>query len=424
MDFYEYAQAFRQVEDDFEASVESFGIPFEKTESCPRERRTLCARKSSCNCENSQASLWLNWISPACLACRTGEATSTFFVDLRCSRNCYFCFNPNQDYYEYFLSHKRDIVAELENAASHGAKFDCLAVTGGEPLLHKDMVLRFIARARELYPESHIRLYTSGDFLDACTAQALGDAGLTEIRFSVKLDEDGHVPEEPFSLMHMCQRLIPHVMIEMPVIPGTLESMKKILLKANSLGISGINLLEFCFPLHNGAEFAKRGFKLRKHPYDHLYNYWYGGGLPVSGSEQDALALLEFAHERNLSLGVHYCSSDNKNTGQIHQQNKCFTTEGSTLQAHYPWLSQSPDSQFLVCAKAFGKDVAQLAPWLDANKVACEYQKDIPCIAFPAGKAKLAAEEFPNASIVISSNVFEQDESDTLKLREVSVEAL
>ena len=116
MDVREYAQAFDQVERDYEEAVAAFGVPFEAGESCPRSERSRVAGACGACCENGGGSLRRGWISPACMACRTGERTATFFVDLRCTRKCYFCFNPNQDHYEYFLSHKRDIVAELEQA--------------------------------------------------------------------------------------------------------------------------------------------------------------------------------------------------------------------------------------------------------------------------------------------------------------------
>ena len=85
MDIREYAQAFDQVEHDYEDAVAAFGIPFEVAESCPRERRSQTAAMCGCHCENGGGSLWRGWISPACLACRTGERTATFFVDLRCT---------------------------------------------------------------------------------------------------------------------------------------------------------------------------------------------------------------------------------------------------------------------------------------------------------------------------------------------------
>ena len=96
---------------------------------------------------------------------------------------------------------------------------------------------------------------------------------------------------------------IPAVVVEVPVIPGSLGQMKDLLVRSDALGISGVNLLEFCFPLHNAAEFAKRGFQLRKHPFKYLYNYWYGGGVPVAGSEAEALELLAFAEREGLRLG-------------------------------------------------------------------------------------------------------------------------
>ena len=43
MDIREYAQAFDQVEHDYEDAVAAFGIPFEVAESCPRKRRSQTA---------------------------------------------------------------------------------------------------------------------------------------------------------------------------------------------------------------------------------------------------------------------------------------------------------------------------------------------------------------------------------------------
>lgn len=46
---------------------------------------------------------------------------------------------------------------------------------------------------------------------------------------------------------------------------------------------------------------------------------------------------MRFAAERGLKLGVHYCSLDNKNTGQIYQQNKGFLLDKAFAAAH-GWL--------------------------------------------------------------------------------------
>ena len=423
MDIREYAQAFDQVEHDYEDAVAAFGIPFEVTESCPRKRRLQTAAMCGCHCENGGGSLWRGWISPACLACRTGERTATFFVDLRCTRHCYFCFNPNQDHYEYFLSHRRDIVGELEQAAAVGAQFDCLAITGGEPLLHKESVVAFVRRAKELYSDVHIRLYTCGDLLDDPCLDALADAGLDEVRFSIK-PEDVARPDAPvFGRIEAAVSSLPDVMVEMPVIPGTLSEMQELLVRLDDMGVRGVNLLEFCFPLCNAEAFRDRGFELRKHPFNYLYDYWYGGGVPVAGSEAEALALMEYAVRESLLLGVHYCSSDNKNTGQVYQQNKVFTCDDGVW-AYYPWLEADEGDRLLKCAKAFGDDAAHVRDWACAVGVPCSFDEGVPSAAIPLGSVAALREMCPGVALAESVNVFERRETGELYLREVGVRAV
>lgn len=419
MDIREYAQAFDQVERDYEEAVAAFGVPFEAGESCPRSERVRVAGACGACCENGGGSLRRGWISPACMACRTGERTATFFVDLRCTRKCYFCFNPNQDHYEYFLSHKRDIVAELEQAHAAGARFDCLAVTGGEPLLHKDEVVAFVARAKELFPGVHVRLYTCGDLLDDECLAALAQAGLDELRFSIKPDDVARIDAPVFERMAAAVAAVPDVMVEMPVIPGTLPEMKAMLSRIDGIGVRGINLLEFCFPLCNADEFRKRGFELRKHPFNYLYDYWYGGGVPVAGSEAEALALLEHAEREGLRLGVHYCSSDNKNTGQVFQQNKVFTCD-DVVRGAYPWLTADAGDRFLKCAKAFGADAVRVRDWAQRAGVPCDFDGKVPAAAIPLAQVDAARSACPNERFVESVNVFEQREG-ALYLREVGV---
>ena len=421
MDLREYAQAFDEVEREFEQSVATFGVPFEAGESSPRAARARTARACGVRCENGDASLWRGWISPACLACRTGERTATFFVDLRCTRQCYFCFNPNQDHYEYFRTHARNIVAELEQAHASGASFDCLAITGGEPMLHAAEVVAFLRRAQELYPGVHTRLYTSGDLLDAAGLRALAEAGLTEIRFSTKPSDAGGGAERVYELMAQAVAAIPDVMIEVPVIPGTLDEMKELLVRADAIGVRGVNLLEFCFPLHNAEEFRARGFTLRKRPFAYLYNYWYGGGIPVAGSEWDALALVEFVAREGLRLGVHYCSSDNKNTGQIFQQNKAFFADGA-LRAAYPWLRQDEGSRFLMCAKAFGDDVELVRAWAEGAGVPHRVDADVPSIALPLDAVTALRQACPAVELGRSVNVAEQGEDGAVRVREVALD--
>jgi pyruvate formate-lyase activating enzyme-like uncharacterized protein len=141
-------------------------------------------------------------------------------------------------------------------------------------------------------------------------------------------------------------------MVEMPVLPDGLAAMRKLLDALETLGIQGINLLELCYPLRNAAAFRSRGYMVKNPPYRVLYDYWYGGGLPVAGSEETCLALLEYALDRQMRLGIHYCSGDNKHTGQIYQQN----TAGPISAMHY----LSGRDYFLKSAKVFGDDAPRV----------------------------------------------------------------
>jgi pyruvate formate-lyase activating enzyme-like uncharacterized protein len=268
---------------------------------------------------NSGKSLYYGRLSPACIDCRTGERSKTVFHTLACNRDCYFCANKNQEEYDYFSKNINDAEKELAQS-DFGSGFTSIALTGGEPLLHPEKALSFYKLASKNYPEAHKRLYTNGDFLTDALAAQLAEAGLKEIRISIKVNGKGY-PAGTLKKLVIAKRHIPYVMVEMPVIPGTQEIMKGLFLKLEERSIDGINLLEFLYPWINEGDYRAKGYKIKKKPYRVLYSYNYAGGLPIAGSEEICLDLLEFAAEKKLKLNVHYCSLENKLTAQIYHQN-------------------------------------------------------------------------------------------------------
>ncbi|WP_139651613.1 radical SAM protein [Raoultibacter phocaeensis] len=423
MDLKTYQAAFTEVAAEYERTVSSFGLAFEREESQPRGKRF---EDPTWACENCGKSLigGNGWISPGCIACRTGEKTVTFFISLACPKNCYFCFNPNQEDYERYCRTDRDALGELEGAHAAGARFDCIALTGGEPMLHFEKTQAFFARAHELFPDAHLRLYTSGYDLDAAAMDALKGSGLREIRFSVKLEDNEHERRMVEERIRIAVDHIEDVMVEMPVIPGALDEMKDLLVKLARWGAKGINLLEFCFPLNNADAFAARGFDLRRQPFDVLYNYWYAGGIPVAGSEAEALELLRFARERDLDLGVHYCSSDNKNTGQLFQQNRML---GRLQHATGRYLEYRFDEEdyLIKCAKAFGPSVGAVQRALGDLLADDEMRTSLEggVLSFPDGCVDEIVRCVPNAELGISLNVLEASPED-VSMREVGIEAV
>lgn len=350
-DFAAYAAEYQRIYDDFMENVKAFGLPFapNREDEIAQLRREL--KGSGIISRNDGASLATGEICGACAACRTGVDSYTGLISLMCHRNCFFCFNPNQSEYESYADAKKDWERELERVYAHNPNLRYIALTGGEPLLHKKEAAAFFERARAYWPEVSMRLYTSGDLLDRQTLEAFQKAGLEEIRFSLKLEDTPQALEKVYAAMEMAKAYVPRVMVEMPVLPDGEEAMKAILDRLESMGVFGINLLELCFPFGNAPAFAARGYALRNPPYRTLYNFWYAGGLPVDGSELLALRLLRYVQEKQYKLVAHYCSLENKHFGQIYMQNTGAKTG--------PEYVMSRKDFYIKTVKAFGKDAAR-----------------------------------------------------------------
>lgn len=361
-DFKKYAKMYIDIYDRYIQGVESLGIDFEKHKESKKDELLEKIREKGGNVLNDGASVNINAKSSACSACKIGKGSLTSYISLMCHRNCYYCFNPNQENYSCHLHAKKDWLGELEGVKKAGVNLTHVALTGGEPLLHKEETIKFFNYVKENFNGAHKRLYTSGDLLDEEVLRSLKEAGLDEIRFSLKLEDTEEEMEKVFSNMALSKKYIKDVMVEMPVIPGTLEKMKEILLRLEEIGIYSVNLLEFCLPFVNIDEFKKRGHKVKFPPHKTLYNFWYAGGLPVDGSEELCLSLIYFAIEKGLKLGVHYCSLENKHFGQIYAQNTTNFKYDNTY-------IFSKDDFYLKTAKVFGSKIDEVLDILHEKNI-------------------------------------------------------
>lgn len=407
--FRTYAERYLDIEDQTNQIIENIGLPFNIEKSDVTKEEVI---ESGVVSRNEKKSLYLNWISPACRACKKGERTITSIISLKCHKNCYFCFNPNQENYGTFRVKDMEPVAELNERFLRGERFDHIALTGGEPLLHTKKTVEFFKFIHKESKHTYTRLYTSGDLLTKKILADLKAVHLNEIRFSIKQEETNEQKETLFGIMKLAKEYIPVVVVEMPVIPGTLEEMKKFLHLLDGIGVNGINLLEFCFPMYNVEEFQKRGFELKFPPYETYYNYWYAGGLAVKQSEEECLKLLQYASEQTLKLGVHYCSLENKHTGQLYQQNK-----GKRLSKLY---SFSTTDYFLKSAKVFGEDKEIVASRLQKQGIkSYEVDPNFDSLQFPLSAIKYL--KGTTVDIAICSFVSEIREDGEV-LREVKLE--
>lgn len=301
---------------------------------------------------NGGASLSWGHLSPACIACTGSGGSETFSTTFKCHRDCYFCFNRNLPDYKLFFEEGCPWEETLTRCYNENSTLACIGLTGGEPLLNVDDSIAFLKRAGKLYPSAHKRMYTSGDLLTSDAAKRLADAGLDEIRFSVKDDDSPEMREKVLNAMRLAKNYIASVMVEMPIVPldGAQARMKYLLTEFDAIGIDGINMLEFCFPFCNWPEFARRNLRLKNPPFEVMYDYGYSGGLAVAGSEELILELMLWAIDSGLSLGLHYCSLENKHRSEIRIKNE-------RIASSFPMMRFDEEDFFLKAGKAFGADV-------------------------------------------------------------------
>lgn len=384
-------------------ALEGKGLVFEKYNAnrarCAELRATLAARGASVR--NAGASLSMGYLSPACVECTGNRGSETFSTTFKCHRDCYFCFNHNQPDYEKFFNEGCPWEESVTRAAAENVSLACVGLTGGEPLLDLENTRHFLARAKKLWPSAHKRLYTSGDLLTEESAMMLRDAGLDEIRFSVKDDDTPSQQKRVLDALRLAKRFIPSVMVEMPVIPGAKQHMQQLFRNFEALGIDGINLLEFCFPFCNWEEFSRRGFTLKNPPFEEMYDYGYSGGLAVAGSEELILELMLWAQDEGFTFGMHYCSLENKHRSEMRQKNE--------RAAHvHPCIEFDKDDFFLKTMKVFGSDVETTRAALIA--AGCkDFMEDIDeqSLAFsPRYKEALRATINPDGEHVLPMSCF------------------
>ena len=409
----DYAGKYVHIYQDFMEQMQQIGLEVETEDRTAEVAQKIAdLRKKGAVVRNADKSIYVNRISPSCQACQTGIGSSTFFISLKCHRDCFYCFNPNQEEYDYYREHTRDTLTELDKLRASNQRIQHLALTGGEPLLFKDETFHFFEHARDLFPTSYTRLYTSGDHIDRAALESLQKAGLKEIRFSIRMHDLAKGHRNTYDNIALALKYIPNVMVEMPVLPDTLDEMKEVLVELDRIGIFGINLLEFCFPLNNPEVYREKNYQIKARPFRVLYDYWYAGGLPIAGSELVCLDLIDFALEAGLKLGVHYCSLENKHTGQIYRQNT-----GHKLPKRM-YFSQK--DYFLKTAKVFGDDMSAVQQAFDKSGYR-DYQISDQHNYLEFHVNKVSSLKKMDVDIGISSNVIETRENEQF-LRELKVD--
>lgn len=113
---------------------------------------------------------------------------------------------------------------------------------------------------------------------------------------------------------------------------------------------------------------------------------------------------------------MHYCSLENKFSGQVYQQNR-FLGRGLAQ----PWHAMSERDYFLKSAKVFGSDVEPTAAALRAvGELGFNRDESRHALEFPLEALPVLTRELPDMEVAVCLSIAEQRERETV-LRELAV---
>lgn len=239
--------------------------------------------------------LYTRHLPPGCRGCLAGKGTNAFVTGL-CTRECFFCFNPKPRTDELVVHGIR--LAEPEEAPEVVRRFGLrsVGVSGGEPTMRPERLLRLVRALRTLPFRVRIDLYTNGDCLSDELLSQLRDAGLDALRFNLVAREFDTEPVE------RALRYFDETAVEVPVVPERLGEMQAMVLRLDALGVPFLNIHELFVCRENAVRVAHEGYRSGGEA---------GGALlwePVADADEAALSLLLFALRNTTHLSTYYCS--------------------------------------------------------------------------------------------------------------------
>ena len=255
--------------------------------------------------------LFTRRLPPGCRQCLKGCGTNLYVTGL-CTRDCFFCFN-NKPRKDEIVVHGIP-VREPEEAAEIVGRYGLrsVGISGGEPLLFPERVLRIVRVLCRLPDRPRIDLYTNGDRIDEAILKELREAGLDAVRFNLVARGYDRTP------LALALRVFDEVAVEVPVIPEDMERLKDMVLALDSLGVPFLNIHELFVCAENSDRVLAKGHAERQNDFKHLL--W----RPTEQSAQAALELLLFALENTAQLSVYYCSCQTQEMisqrGLLHRQ--------------------------------------------------------------------------------------------------------
>jgi pyruvate formate-lyase activating enzyme-like uncharacterized protein len=230
-------------------------------------------------------------LSPGCRQCVAGS-WSCLFINNICNGRCFYCPTSQQSKSSpatnnLSFPNPQDYLDYLAVLGFTGA-----SISGGEPLLTFDRSLDYVRRIKKRFGAAiHLWLYSNGILATPEKIEALGRAGLDEMRFDLSADcyrLDG---------VRLAAGTIPTVTVEIPAIPEDYRLLRDLLLELAAAGVDHLNLHQMRVTPHNLPKLLARG-----------YTMVHGPKVLVHGSEATALRLIRDALKMAAAPAINYCS--------------------------------------------------------------------------------------------------------------------
>lgn len=360
------------------------------------EQRLKYLMKHGAHFRNNSKSIYINRLSPGCTACEKGIGELILNLIPSCDIDCKHCRNDLRTVPAKPIT---DYIGTIDAFAAEHEVLS-VALSGTEPLLQKQHAIECLRFVQESFPGAYKRLHTSGDLLDRDILGELHRVGLDEIRFIVK-EVDIEAWGAIKSRLSLAKELIPRVVVEMSVVPGTLERMKSIVLQLDEMGIFGINLCELCYCMHHADEMIRRSCRVRFPPFKIPYfSRMQHTVIPIARSDLESYDLLRFALDKGITIGVHYCSVENRMTSRVYGLNHGWGDDPIGHFSHRDFYIKSAmacgDEDIQRVLRAFGEQGIREHRLLDGR---------VRCLEFPV--SRIPTLKGMNIQLGIASSVME-----------------
>ena len=265
---------------------------------------------------------WLNEsiftkpLSPACKMCKQGAKMVVLITGI-CPAKCFYCPLSKRKLgkdrifaNEWELENEEDtekLIREAELIKATGA-----GITGGDPLIVWKRTKNYISILKNRFgSDFHIHLYTSG-LKNNEHLNDLVSAGLDEVRYHPDPGYWDNMMDSPIchSMKDALKTNI-DVAIEIPVIPNMDNEIISLIMWANEIGIKWVNLNELEYSETNAKILNDKGFDVK----DDI-------SASVMGSQESAYNVIKKISQKDLDVGIHYCSSSFKDATQLRNRIK------------------------------------------------------------------------------------------------------